>query len=1135
MQKLNVEVLDEVIPSQLIIGAGGNKKSSGNSGGTSGATPTESPNTLRSRSSVVMLFAACEGEIEGFKDQPFTKYVYLDDTPVVNPDGSSNFSNIFIDYRTGTEYQTYIPNIASDVENEINVGVQLRASSGSVNRTISNSDANSFSIRVSVPSLLEQDSSGNIKEASVSFRVDVSSAGSSFVTLMNRTISGKTSGAYEESYRYNLPGAAPWVVRLTRTSPDSNKTTVQTSLFWQSLTEITDVKLRYPNTVLFAVKVSAEQFSNIPKISVLLRLLKILIPTNYNSITRQYSGIFDGTLYSAWSDNPAWVFYDLATNSRYGAGKFIKENLIDVFDLYTIGQYCDELVSNGYGGVEPRFTCNCIIQNQDDAFKVLESIASCFRGMMFERAGQLTAIQDRPRSPTRVYTNANVICEFSDEGEMTSPPFNYSGSSLDTRFTVARVSWSDPNNSYRTTEEVVEDTDAIIKYGYIPTEIVAFGCTSRGQAYRAGKWLLLSQRLLTQVITFKVGAEGLLILPGEVFKVMDTLKSLNKLGGRIKTATTTAITLDASVTLSPGVSYTLTIVKSDGTTETRSVVNTGTTLSILTVASAFSEIPRHLWILESNLLSAQLFRCTAVAEVDDHVYEISGTEYNANIYGTIESSSFTFDDPVISGYPNVNLQPSSPSGLTVVDSLFESIGSGGIRTRVDVFWAASPSPFIDRYQVEYRTSNDSNYLPLATTKELAIIAYDIPPGLYDFRVKVVTRYNISSPYTTTRIIIYGLTAPPADIENFTILYSGSNAIFQWEKSKDLDVNVGGYLKIKYSSRISGVTWTEGVEVAKLSGVATSYQTFVNNGTYLIKAVDSSGHQSTNAKIIVVNGLPDLSNKNIVYTTNRHPVFSGIRTNVIVSGGILKISSLDYFDVQAGLFDSFPGLFDSVAGYLDSYIGLFDNSEGLFDDAGLLFAVFPEGSYEIAAPIDLLNVYPVRISINIFGYSANELINFDRTGGNFDSLTGSFDGQDNDNSTCAVYVSISQDAVIYNEYQPFIVSEYVGRAFKFKVVLKSTEANHNYFLERFGITIDMPDRVIAGNVTSNMSANTTVLFDKSFAATPEVAATLLNSSPGDYVELVSRSNSRFVFACKNSAGTRIVRAISYLAKGYGEIN
>jgi predicted phage tail protein len=1115
-----------------ITGSGG----SGNSGGSSGAAPTESQNTLRSKSDAIVLFAVCEGEIQGFSTPSnILQSIYLDDTPVQNLDGSLNFQNFNIDYRFGTQYQSYIPGMASDIENETQVGVQIKQSTGPIVRTITNLNANAFRLKISIPSLLEQDDKGNIKEASVTFRVEIADISGNFVRVMTKEIKGKTSGAYQEAYRFTLASTGPWNIRISRVSADSQKTTLQTTLFWESFTEIIDVKLSYPNTVLAGVRLSAEQFSSIPKIALKLKLLKILIPANYDPVTRNYSGIFDGTLYVAYSNNPAWIFYDLATNARYGSGKYISDYLMDVYDLYSIGQYCDELVSNGRGGLEPRFTCNCIIQTQDDAFKILSAIASCFRGMMFERAGEFTAIQDKLSAPVRAYTNANVVCDYDENGQMTNPPFNYSGTGLDTRFTVVRVSYSDPDNLYKTAEEVVEDVTAIARYGYIPTEIVAFGCTSRGQAYRLGKWYLLSQRLLTQVVSFKVGAEGLLVLPGEVFKVMDSLKSVNRLGGRIVSAITTSVTLDSSVTILADATYTLTIIKSDGKTESSRVTNAAGSYTVLGVSPAFTEVPRHIWILESNQLSAQLFRCSSVSDTEqDHVYEITGTEYNASIYSVVESSGFVLDTPNTSNYPNPSIPPNPPGNLTVTDSLYENLLSASVGVRVNIYWSASDSSYIDRYQIEYRPYQDSVYQIVGTTKDLSIELLTITSGLYFFRVKTINRYGVSSVYSEVLANIKGLIEPPLQVQNFNVVFSNTLSTFSWNQTTDLDVKVGGYFKIKYTSKLTSVTWAEGVEVAKIPGTSNSFQTYAMTGTYLIKAVDSSGQQSANATQLIVGNTPGLLNKNIVITSIQDPLFAGNKVNTIATGSILKLSSLDYFDGQPGNFDTFPGSFDNVAGYSDSYLGNFDDAIGLYDDASVLIAIFPQGTYDFTSPIDLLGIYPVRITYFVSGYSVNESLIFDRTGSLFDSNTGLFDGSDNDNSSLMLYVATSQDGSNYTSYQPLLISDYIARAFKFRAILTSGSANHNYFVEKLSITIDLPDRTETGTIASSSSVNTTVTFINAFATQPEIAVTLLSSNVGDYVEIISKSSSNFIFNAKNSSGVRVVRTISWLAKGYGQL-
>jgi predicted phage tail protein len=1104
--------------------------SGGGGGGSSGNTPREAPNNLRSRADAVILLLLGEGEIEGFSTADPLQSIYLDATPIKNSDGSLNFQNVAIDYRTGTQWQGYISGISSAVRNEIAVGTQIKQVNGPTTRTIVNPDANAVIVRVMIPTLLDQDDKGNINESSVSFRIDLSTQGGNFEPIYNETISGKTSGNYERQYRINLSTSGPWDIRITRLTPDSDRTTLQNSLFWQSLTEVIDLKLRYPNSALLGVRVSAEQFNSIPKVSVKLKQIRILVPHNYNPLSRQYSGIFDGTLIRQYSNNPAWIFYDLITNSRYGCGKYIDESLVDKFDLYAIGQYCDELVPDGKGGIEPRFTCNVYIQNQDDAFRILESLSACFRGMIYERNATITAVQDKPSNPNRIYTRANVVCEYDDDGRLTAPPFVYSGSSLDTRATVALVSWSDPANNYETAVETVEDKEGLAKFGYNSIELAAFGCTSRGQAYRLGKWTLLSQRYLTQTITFKVGAEGLLVNPGEVFKVMDSLKSVSRRGGRIKAAGINFIELDDAVIIEPGKSYNLSTVKSNGIIETKIVLNSSGIHTILYVNN-WSETPRHIWILESSDLQAQLFRCTAVSEIGEHLYEIVGVEYNPSIYDLVEKSGFLLEEPDVSGFPDLLIPPSSPSALKIQESLYQTIGSGGVKTKASITWQASTSILIKEYQLEYRRDGQSQYTVIGGLQDLSTTLYDVAPGIYFFRVKAINNYGTSSSYTQQVQEIYGLSYPPSDVQNFYVNITDSYANFTWNESPDLDVRVGGKFRVKYTSKKQNTSWADGIEIAAVAGYSNYLRFPALEGTFLIKAVDSEGNQSRNVAQVVLDNISRTINYNAVETSIQHPNFNGIKTNTIVVDNQLKLASIDYFDFQTGLFDDMPGLFDDVAGYFDSTEGDFDFQPGMFDDLGILYAIYPSGYYDFDAPIDLGDIFDSRCTANFSGRAIDESRFFDRVGGLFDNYLGFFDGEDIDNASAILQISVSQDGINYNEYQNFVTGNYKGRAFKFRVFLQSSEVKNNFAISELSVTVDMPDTILSGNTQTSNLIDTIVSFSKKFREVPEIGLTLQDGLSGDYIKLESKTTSGFVINARNNLNNRIIRTISWIAKGY----
>jgi len=1093
---------------RIVVGSGG---IIGGGGGQQQSSPVEVPNNLRSRDDAVLLYLLGEGEIEGAASGDILRDIFFDETPIKNADGTLNFSNFVVDFRNGTPNQSFISGIADAVQSEKSVSVQIKASLGSVTRTINNQNCNAIKVKLMVPSLLQQDDKGNINNTEVRFRIEVSTQGGSFVNLIETSFSGKVTSAYQREYRFNVSTTGPWDVRITRLTPDSTDTKLQNSLFWQSFTEIIDQKLSYPYSGLLGVRISAEQFQSLPRTAIRLKHARLLIPHNYNPATRAYAGIFNGSMTTAYSNNPAWVFYDMLINNRYGCGRFIDTSQVDVFALYSIGQYCDELVPNGLGGFEPRFTCNAYIQNADDAYKILEAIASCFRGMFYESSGIISAIQDKPSDPVRIYTKANVVCEYDDSGNLTSPPFSYSGTSLETRYTVALVSYLDPTDFFREKIEPVEDEAAIARYGYNPIRITAFGCTSRSQAYRLGKWTLLSNQRLTQTIAFKVGAEGRIVNPGEVFKVIDPLKTLTRRGGRIVSATTTAVTIDSAIAIESGKIYTLSVVKSDGSLEARTVNNAAGDHTVLTVSSAFSETPIHIWILESNDLQALLFKCVAVSEVDGHLYEIIGTEYNASIYNAVEQN-IKFEEPDVSGYPDPKIPPESPQSITVSEGLYETNGGSGIRVRVDFSWNASPSSYIKEYRAEYKRTSRIDYAIAEITENLSTEIIDPEPGIYQFRVRAINQFGSVSRWTEIQQEVYGFSAPPSNVTGFQIIPYNYMASLFWDLSPDLDVRIGGHYKIKHTPSKTNVSWSDGIELLKVPGNSTSCQVNFLDGTYLIKAVDLQGNQSNAAAQIVVSNFAQIETFNAIAESVESPDFGGEKENVVVIENALRLSSLELFDLQLGTFDDYPGL---------------------FDDAGASLSTISPGYYYFENPIDLGDVYVSRASASLSSLVVTEGQYFDSAGGFFDSAGGFFDGEDDDSSFAEMQISTSQNGVDYSDWQKFIIGDYKARSFKFRVKLVASAANRNVYVNTLSAIVDAPDRLESGNSTTSSSANTSVVFSNAFRNTPEIGITIQNGVTGDVLDLISKSESNFVINVRNSSNNRVVRDISYIAKGYGK--
>jgi predicted phage tail protein len=462
-----------------------------------------------------------------------------------------------------------------------------------------------------------------------------------------------------------LSGEGPWTVRVKRETNDPDNIRQVDDLIFKAIVGILDESFRYPNTALIGVTLNAEGFRSVPSLSAELKGLKIEVPTNYNPDDRTSNGVWDGLFKTAYSSNPAWVFYDLLTNERYGCGQFIKEDDIDVFALNEIAKYCDEEVDDGRGGKEPRFTFNGNINNRGEAYDVLNSLAAAFRGMLYYSNGQIVPTQDRPGSVIRKFNSSNVIQEVSDGGEVTTPPFQYEGTGRKARKTVALVSWNDPDDRYRTKLEYVEDRNAVETLGYRELEVRAFGCTSQGQAQRMGRWALLTNLTEKETVTFRVSADGFFLLPGELIEIADEAKTARIIAGRVESGSTASrINVDTPLSFTSGIAYEITIGN-----ETQSIrENASIAASAVLVSNDFTTAPSAgdlFLIKEVNGAVPKTYRVVGLAEGDDGTVTVTATAHNKDKFDAVDSA--TFLDAQVRSVAGVNVVPRVSVGTIRLD------------------------------------------------------------------------------------------------------------------------------------------------------------------------------------------------------------------------------------------------------------------------------------------------------------------------------------------------------------------------------------------------------------------------------------------------------------------------------------
>lgn len=713
----------------------------------------ESPDSLASNSTAKILDLICEGEIQGLVNG--ANSIYLNKTPVENLDGTSNFKEGFAyDFRPGTPLQDPIKGIGDTVESETAVGVEVTKSNGPITRTIISSNLDAVKVLISFAKLAKVDSKGNIKGTKVSYRILVKTGEGQFLERVRDTVDGKASSTYQRQYYIPLTQPGPWDVRVERLTDDSTSEKVVDKFEWTAYTEVVEVTLRYPNSALVGLRFDAEQFNSVPERAYDIKGLIIRIPSNATvradgSLT--YSGIWDGTFKLAWSSNPAWCLYDLLINSRYGCG--INPTQINRFAFYQIGYYCDELVPDGYGGTEPRFSCNVYIQSREDAYKVINDFCSVFRGMAYWAEGSITVTQDSPATAVRAFNQANVV-----DGK-----FTYSGSAQRARHTIALVAWNDPEDFYRRNIEVVEDTEGIRLYGAREADITAFACTSRGQAHRVGKWLLYSEINETDTVSFGIGSEGIPIRPGEIAQIGDPKRAGVRNFGRVKSATTTSVTLDAPVTLDSGQTYTLTVILPNGSREERTVTTApGSNLSSLTVGSAYSQAPQKaaVWLLTSTSQPPKLYRVLGVTERDQsNQYEVTGLIYNPLKYAAVEQG-FVFE-----AKPKPRLPTASVNvPRNVQTQIYASLQSTGRAINLSVFWDyplqdGKRDEFVPSYDVEYRQGTDGVWQGTTRTSSRTFDWYNLPEGEYYARVRSVDIVQQTSAWVESATPVSAGVAP----------------------------------------------------------------------------------------------------------------------------------------------------------------------------------------------------------------------------------------------------------------------------------------------------------------------------------------------------------------------------------------
>lgn len=1097
----------------------------GKGGAQSAQTPVEAPNTLQSRATARIIDLISEGEVEGIVGG--LQGIYLDDTPIQNQDGSFNFTNIKVDARAGTPDQVSIPGFPA-VEAVFAVGVEIK-NTAPVVRAIQNPEATAALVTVRLDGLQIVDTStGAINPTYVQVAVDVQIDGGAWVDVSPSTVvfSGKAGSAYQRSFRIERPREGDWLIRLRRITPDNASATLTNKTYWDSVTEIEDYRLSYPHSALLAYQVDAQSFGGrVPTRLARVRGLRMQVPSNYDPIARTYAGIWDGTFKTAWHRNPAWTLFEFVSNDRWGIGELVPEAFRDKWTMYAIGQYCDGRVPDGFGGWEPRYSFDFAFFSAEEALRVLMSIASVFRGMIYWGAGGFTSSADRPLDPVKLISPANVI------GGL----INWGGGSLRARHTVVIVTWYDPSDFCRAAFEVVEGDPAdIARFGYRVKEIVAFGCTSRGQAYRMGRWAIETEKSEAETCGWQAAWDHSDVYPGEIVAAADPDYSGVEFGGRvaglvISDGDVVGLTLDRAIALEAGKGYTLRVVLADGTVAVRQV----TTAPALTAQLGFdaplvpAPIVNAIWQLEASDLAPRLVKVIKRSELEGKrgTYDLAGILHDPTKFDRIELG-LTLEAPTYTTLPKGPIL--APSLLQAKE--FLTLRSAAVRSAVLLSWVLSTDPRVATYEVQVKPP-DLNWQPgtprFFSTNSGELL--DLPAGYWGFRVRAVDGLGRPSGWITIEgILLEALNLPPDDVQQpRAAAYVDSNTSIAWDEINDVR-------PIRYAVR-KGDGWEAGLELGTIAHPPFATH---GNGFYLIKAYtgpDGARIYSRNAAAIDIEGASLV--KNVLAVRNeRLDGWQGVFTGTIARSG-------EY--IRTGGLDDFL----STADFLNDPDFLNRGGQG-------------NGTYEIhpSRYIDARRAVPCLVSIS---WKATGQIASDDMLSNPDMLANPdfLAAGSSDRVRVRAQLSIARNDLVGDVFaldptknptndifaEPDVFSpdisfgpwfdyepgRYIGRWFRARLVLETSDPQVVAIAQEFILTVDVPDRLdhgaLVGGVRFSLNQATIPAsgLDLVFASDGQTIPEPFNGGPDDaptpFIQFSNTSSLNFDFEVQNlsKAGCTII--------------
>ena len=1130
-------------------------RGSGSGKGGNQHTPVEADDSLSSIQFGQVIDLLSEGEIEGLDtgsvDGAGLQSIFLNGTPVQNPDGSNNFNGFTSAFRTGTQTQNYIPRSQTGTE-RTDINPTQITSSTPFTFSVTNTSVNRVRVTIQLPTLRKQEKDGDIVGYQVKFNIRVNYDGAGYNnsvfsrksnTSQNNgywtQIKGKTSTVYNKDYIFKLDNFSNnALIEVSRVSPD-DPTGGEENFFSvisiAGATEIIDAKLRYPNSALAFLRFDSRQFSSVPRRKYLIRGIKVQLPNNAKvdiSTTQRYvvstgatetitsgvghigrvtyTGVWDGQFGAAtWCADPAWCFYNLLTNTRYGCS--IPAVNLQKFEFYAISQYCNELVPDLKGGTgeEPRMLVNILINTRKQIFDAIKDFTSIFRGQSFYGAGIFSVFQDKPETSRYLIGNANVVDGF----------FEYTGTSQQARHTTCTVAYQDYQKLGEVDFEYVEDVDSVSKYGIINKQIKSIGTYSQGQAHRLGLWTLKTEQFSTETVSFTVAINsGIILMPGMIIDVADKAKTGYRHTGLISSgSTTTAIKIDNSSDINQaGSNFTISILLSTGLLEKKSISTIDYANKTINLSSgqSFSETPKAqtVYILENDNVLAQQYRVLDVKD-DGVTYKIVALKYNNTLYNAVDLGEPITVRPVT----DLTTIPEKPTNFSHNEFLYSD--GQGVFVGCDISWQHDKKR-VTEFIVTYRVDND-NWATITTAATSVTLRQGgnfgaLRAGHLQVQVQAVNYLGKSSGIALHDVNLAGKTAAPGRVENLTMIPTNGLARLQWTQSAELDVVVGGLVRLRHSPLLSGVTWANSNSIHEdVTGTAKEAYVDLKEGTYSAKFIDSGGRQSVNATLVEFDE-PDLEDLTDINTQTENSSFTGNKTNLTVTNGELLLAANGSVLHTTGVYK-----------FANNPINL-----------GSVFSV------KLKSEIKSRSFFPNAPTMNTLGLDFDPLAPANTTG---IAALPSFVGDTPENNNVQLYVRTTQldpndssfvsdennPSCDYSTWRPFNNAEFKARAYEFKAELTTNDNTAQLAVYGLKIISKMTRRTINGSGTTLTNADLSVNFANAFVSTPIIGVTFSATTTGEYYKITSSTSSSFSISIYDGNNSRIAKAFTFTAIGFGK--